>query len=132
MGAGRYQSSICEYQVFITGLKEDLYNFRFSRSLITLYNVPTPIPTTQVTLNQHAGVLLFMEALCLGEYERDEEEWKGLDEPGLLDEIDDAWMMMSIRLKRGNRGGSGKCILGTCIRMKREQFKGCHPRLLVP
>ena len=72
-----------------------------------------------------------MKALCLGEYERDGEERKQLDEPGSLDEIDDAWMMMSIRLKRGKRGGSGKCILGRCIRMKREESKSCHPRLLV-
>ena len=35
-----------------------------------------------------------MEALSLGEYEREEEEWKGLDEPGSLDDMDDAWMMM--------------------------------------
>ena len=31
-----------------------------------------------------------------------------------------------------NRGGRGKCILDTCIRMKREESKSCHPRLLVP
>ena len=59
-------------------MKGGFQSFRFLRSLITLYNVPTPIPTTQVTLNQHAGVLLFMEALSFGEYERDVEEWKGV------------------------------------------------------
>ena len=38
-----------------------------------------------------------------------------------------------MRLKPGgNRGGRGKCILGTSIRMEREEFKSCHPRLLVP
>ena len=30
-----------------------------------------------------------------------------------------------------NRGGRGKCILGTCIRMKREEFKSALEKSVV-
>ena len=46
-----------KFSILVGG--KDYLSIRFLRSLITVYNVPTPIPTTQVTLNQHAGVLLF-------------------------------------------------------------------------
>ncbi len=56
---------------------EGTRSIRFLRSLITLYNVPTPIPTTQVTLNQHAGVLLFIKVSFIRWQEGKEEDGGG-------------------------------------------------------
>ena len=73
---------------------ERSYSIHFLRSLITLYNVPTPIPTTQVMLNQHAGVLLFMKVLSLAKHRLG---WGGagrLDDLRSLDGLDDAWLMI--------------------------------------
>ena len=72
MGPRRHRSTISGYQIFDKGRGGGYQSIHFLRSLITLYNVPTPIPTTQVTLNQHAGVLLFMPVLSSGKHEENE------------------------------------------------------------
>lgn len=102
---GVHRSSICEYQLSSAEWGGEYRAFHFLRSLITLYNVPTPIPTTQVTLNQHAGVLLSQRFCPLESVEEKMGVWKRLDGLGLLDRTDDAWLMMWMRFEIAGNGG---------------------------